>query len=515
VVIRKFPPPTLGEDMRHALCTLACSIEPPDNPARYCLEIELALSKYEFDGLPLGSALTDLLGSAILRKTVSSSMKAYGKELLGYAVHHLKVVEQHGSGNQAIPATGGGRILVGLISHRTYHRTWVPRFVQYLGADRVWVFSNDEVLRSGLPTGALASKWCELPPLEMKLWRAEYARVSSSWRSELRRLRHRCGISRTTEIGLMHGLLVASQRVLRFGRLLDTARPGAVLVEYDRNVRGACLVLAARRRGIPTFTLLHGVINGPFGYTPVVADTVLCWGDFQRTQLIELGTPAERIHVVGFERLEDGLVVDGAAVRKRLGIPGDVLVVVLATNPIGERGRQKLVRFFCEAVSRAPGVVGMVRLHPSEELEDYREVADAFPGIRFTANSDLPAEAVFALSDVIVVHSSGFGAEGLVRGKPCAVLDVLDSPLGHGMDLVRHAGAPRLGGVSELVSFLARYREDEGFRRELKEDALKFAGEMFAARGEAACRNIAKAVLEGANPWEGECGIPRNGEAEA
>ena len=506
---------TLGKEFRDGLRGLVNSIEPVDDPARLCLELELAFSYDEFDALPMGPMLTDLLSAGVFRGTASSGARAYWRERLGFTIHRWNLVEDHRAGREPAVFWGGGRILVGLISRRSYHSRWVPWLVQNLGVDRTWVVSDDGGLRRALPPETLISRWSEVPPLEMDRWRAKYGGVAPCWWAKIRRLRERYGLSRTLEIRFRHALLVASQRVLRFGALLDRARPTAVLVEYDRNTRGAALVLAARRRGIPTFTLLHGVINGPFGYTPIVADTVFCWGTIQRSQLIKLGTPEERIRIVGFERLEEDPEGEGTGVRKRLGIPDGAVVVVLATNPIEELDRQKLTRIFCESVSRAAGIDGIVRLHPSETIDDYRKVANSFPGVRFTNNGDLSVEEVFELSDVIMVHSSGFGAEGMVKGIPCAVLDVLGSPLGHGLDLVRHADAPRLGGVSEIILFLMRFRDNEDYRKEMTRGAARFAAEMFAARGESACRNIAEAVLQGMRDQETDCGSPTKGEIEA
>ena len=485
---------SLGEELRAGLEYLLDRVSIEDQKAMRCLEIELALSRDEFEGIPLGPALTDRLSSSILRSSVDTSIQGRIREWVALAVHSFLPVGASHGGRGDGPGLEKGGILVALISNRGYHRRWVPKVVTCLRPETCRVLTDDERLRELLPQETWASKWSHMPPVDMKRWRGMFRKVSARWDAVIRDLRD---IPRPVGTALKHALLAASQRVVQYRAFLERMGPEAILVEYDRNTRGAALVLAARGMGIPTYTMIHGVINGPFGYTPIVADFVLCWGEIQRRQLIEFGTAEHRVRVVGFERIEETPGVEGIVVRRKLGIPRDSTVVVLATNPIDETNARRLVEIFCKGVSRLEGVEGMVRLHPSETLGDYRWAMESWPHVRFTFNDLLSPEEMFASVDLVVVHSSGFGVEALAHGVPCVILDVLSSPLGFGRVLLESARIPGFRDSGSFRSFLVAFRNRGELRRELQENAVRFSGDMFAARGERACRNIGAAVLEG------------------
>lgn len=474
--------------------------------AKICLEIELALSDPVFDGLPLGSTLTDHLSGLVYskRQTPGWGGRAF-KGLVSTCVHRFRGVEPPPAGFR-FPREENGKILVALISNRPYHRQWVPEFLQRLGPDQCHLITT----RSGfdLPGGLVVSKWNEMPQVKMEVWREARRRPGQQWKNSLSRLGKKLELTASVQRVLLDGMIVASYRIRRFGAFLDAVRPSAILVEYDRNTRGSCLVLAARSRGIPTFTLLHGAINGPFGYTPVLADYVLCWGDIQKRQLIDLGTAEERIGVVGFERLEPGLRADRKQVRGGLGLGLEGFVAMLATNPIQVSDTRRLAEAFCEGLGRAGGAKGIVRLHPAEELRTYEPVMHKFPNVRFLANDERSQDEVLAASDVVVVHSSGFGSEAMAKGKFCIVLDVIGAPLGHGEDLLRFGGVSKASSAEELSAFLRKMRDDSDFREGLEESRRRFVREMYAAFGSDAVTNIAKAVAGKVMTSSESCGQP-------
>ena len=238
--------------------------------------------------------------------------------------------------------------------------------------------------------------------------------------------------------------MLSSQCVAGFLELFKAIRPAAVLTEYDRNSRWSTMVLAARSLGIPTLTLVHGVLNErAVGYTPVLADRVLCWGDLQREQFIEAGERPEQVEVVGCPRLTRELDVTAAQARQRLGLRGDNRVVMLATNPCSQRACLDMTELFCTAMAGLTGASGLVRLHPSERLKDYEPVARRYPAVRFLDNRAATLDEALAAADLVAVPNSGFGSDALVKRRPVVVIDLPIMPLGHGADLIGRAGCPR------------------------------------------------------------------------
>ena len=165
-------------------------------------------------------------------------------------------------------------------------------------------------------------------------------------------------------------LVSQSQRIMALQSLLHLLKPSVVVTEYDRNTFTSCLILSARSLGIPTITMMHGVINSPYGYTPVLADVVLCWGKRHRDQLVSFGVNPNRLMIVGCQRLQRQLTAN-RIVGSKLGLSADKRVVIYASNPLADEDRRFLARTFCRALTKMEDVQGCVRLHPSERPKEY------------------------------------------------------------------------------------------------------------------------------------------------
>ena len=95
-------------------------------------------------------------------------------------------------------------------------------------------------------------------------------------------------------INLLSLFLIFFSQVLKLQtwlNIFDETKPKLVLLDCDRYQYSCPMVLAANIMGVNSITLVHGVISSPYGYNPVLADEIWCWGDFQKKILIDLGVP--------------------------------------------------------------------------------------------------------------------------------------------------------------------------------------------------------------------------------
>jgi hypothetical protein len=277
-------------------------------------------------------------------------------------------------------------------------------------------------------------------------------------------------------------------------KLVALVKPRVVLTMYDRNTLSACLVLVARSMGIPTLTLVHGVMNRGSGYTPLLADKALCWGELQRDQFLRLGVPPERLIVTGCPWLTRTLSVDARSARKKVGLDLDRPLALLATNPIHLDLKLKMAKTFCEAVSQVPGVLGAVRVHPSEKIREYDEFASTHPGVVFLENHAWSVDEAVAAADLVVGHDSGFCSDALLKGRPVVILDCLGIPLGNGRELIEEAGMPCARSAAQLAERLHQLREDGGDRGALPDRTLRYLSRFLLAGGAEAAANVARAV---------------------
>ena len=316
-----------------------------------------------------------------------------------------------------------------------------------------------------VPAGIPHLPFREVMDFDARAWRREYERCRPSWGRTIRDGCERYAFPEGAFELLSLELMVASQSVLGCLGFLEAHHPSVILTEYDRNRLWSCLVLAARKLGIPSLTLVHGVIErDAFGFSPVLADHILCWGELDRAKLIDAGEAPSTVTVAGCPRLNRHLPSPSLEGRRRLGIDHDGPVAMLATSP--ESTRFELAEAFCTAIEQLPGMSGVVRLHPSEDLTSYQTMIVRHPTISFVENGRASSDEALAATDVVVVRASGFGSDALVKRKPVVVLSPDQKPTGHDLDLIELAGCPHAHDADELAAVLGRIAQDPAFRAE-------------------------------------------------
>jgi hypothetical protein len=231
------------------------------------------------------------------------------------------------------------------------------------------------------------------------------------------------------------------------------------------------------------------------GFVPVLADKVFCWGEIDREKFLAAGTDPARLLIAGCARMRRGLAADRCAARAKAGLPADKPLVLLATAPYSIAERQSLAGIFCEGIGRVPGAIGAVRLHPTEDLEAYATVMARYPMVRFLTNSVLTVDEAVAAANAVVVHCSGFGSDALTKGCPVIVLDVLDQPLGHGVELIRYADCAGPRNAEQLAAAVRSLLFDAEARKKAIHAAERFTQLFCAAFGDDAASNIARTVL--------------------
>jgi len=292
-------------------------------------------------------------------------------------------------------------------------------------------------------------------------------------------------------------LMIASQNVAACLRFLEGSRPSVIVTEADRLNKWSCLVLAARQLRIPTVTMVHGVMHeNAVGYTPVLADSIVCWGNADRTKLVAAGEPPEKIVVGGCPRLSRDLRVTRDEGRARLALNPHMAVAMLASSP--EQQRLDLAELFCSAFENLDCMSAVVRLHASETRAPYAAIIKRHPRVLFIENADATLDDCLAAADVVVVHSSGVGGDALVKGRPVVVIDRETIPSGHGADLIEQAGCPHVQSSSKLADVLLKIILDANYLQALAVSADRFVSEFCSAFGPESARLTACIVRHAA-----------------
>jgi glycosyltransferase involved in cell wall biosynthesis len=459
-------------------------------PPAVLLDIEQSLAEPAFAGIPLGSTLRNFLVSYL-----SAGKGKFGIEgvLTSQLRRMLHVMRPSARG--AFTSTISGATLMTWVSPTARLRDMVLPLLSALGPANCVVMGQQPSMRAQLPAEAGFIAWGAMPDRNRRDWHAEYSRCAPAWHQSLRQVIRRHGLPHGVFAWLADVLVFQSRQVLACLDLVDRLQPSVVVTEYDRNPFGACLVLSARTRGVPTVTMMHGVVGtSSYEFTPLLADLALCWGELQRQQMMSFGVPEDRLVITGCQRLTRTLTLEPTAARGKVGLPPERPVVLLASANINRESPHFVAQAFCEAFSGRRGLSAVVRLHPSESLAYYSSEIRRFPDIRFLPNDAWTVGEALAASDVIVCRDSGLGNDALVKKRLVVVLDNLPEELGNGRSLAEHARAPVVHDASQLRFVVEKILSDERFRTELEGAAERYVPLFCSAFGDEAAHNAAEAV---------------------
>jgi hypothetical protein len=461
--------------------------------ADFLFELERSLGEARMFGVPLGAVLNDVIIIDLINGLGKWNAALGLRWLLGR--WRLSLL---GSFSPAMrPAAPSGHVLVTWRNSSSRFDEMLIPVIEELSARRCTVIFDKESVVPQIPAGAGQLQFFSALPREPSVWRPAFRRCWREWKTELKNACRRFGLPAAVYQRLALELVHSSQIFVGCRRFLQTFNPSAILTEYDRGVLWSCLTLAARSLNIPSFTLQHGVLGEQaVGYVPLVADKIFCWGETSREALVGAGARPEQILIGGCPRLDRELAASTAQARRKLGLDAAKQVVMLATAPYAETERARLVELFAGCMERFPDAAGIVRLHPSEKIAEYRRLAAAHVRLRFLENRDATLDESLAAADVVVVHNSGIGSDALVKRRPTIVVDLPPAPLGHGRDLIEQARCPCATTVDELHASVCGLLFDESVRRRHHDAAERFVDRFCASFGRDSARRIAAIIQE-------------------
>ena len=457
------------------------------------LEIEQALNSPSFLGASVGPTLCTKFEMDFWLGEKVWSWLAVGRDIL--VLMRYLLLGRRGTRSVQQPE-GTGRIVITWPNMRQHLTGLTLPVIECLRPEKIFVIGGSDQMRQYLPQKTAFKLYHEIHRIPRSQWAPAYLKCIPVWHRQLRRALKSYGVGARVLPDLHAILLYKCQMIADYGAWLDRVRPCAILTESDRYEPNVPLILAARTRNIPTFTMQHGMPNAPIGSVPLLSDRIFCWGNHNRAEFLQWGVPPHRIMVTGCQAITRTLSADKIPALQKLELPTDRPVILLATNPIAQRSRHQLARVFCEGVTKLTGMTPVVRLHPSEQVDFYESERQDFPGVRFLRNHEWSLDEAIAAADVVVCHNTGFGLDALVKRKPVVVLDAIDEPLVLARGLVERGGCPKANDPDQLQRILNQILHQPTYRKALFEQAEAYVAYVYAAFGKDAARNVADFILQ-------------------
>lgn len=443
-------------------------------------KFEGELNGISFSGIPLGGVIVSALLIELKLGNRDWSKMQQIKDRLAYynlTYRRNRGVFFKGEPRKELATFGHGKGLFSFISSRQHLFGINGSIWSILEPHEkvAYIFSSSLLNRFDKADQENVIQRSDLPSVSFNDWKAEFLKTKKQLKLVIQAFLIDNGLPSFVGRRLLNKCIEQSQFLFFYIEALEHIKPAYFVVEHDRYGLTSPFVLAAKHLKIPTFTMMHGAVNHKFGYLPLLADKLLCWGSRQKILLEKYGAPKGSVAVVGAPQLKGKISIPSEDARLKFGSLGTESIMVLATNPMSLEQREKLLRMFCETIDASEDWKGLVRLHPSESLEAYSSFIQDYPNIIFDKNERFSLDETLSLADVVCIFNSAFGLDALLSGKAVIVLNVDRSSLGQGEDLIRVGRLSEICSTLDFKKFQESWSNDIHFRENYQSKVRTYA----------------------------------------
>ena len=253
------------------------------------------------------------------------------------------------------------------------------------------------------------------------------------------------------------------------------------MVDFDRDNKNAALIAVAKVQKIPSFTLVHGVINPPFGFYPVITDEIWVWGNYQKELLQSFGLEEKRIKVVGNPIAKKQILKQRSKNKTTFGI---------ALNPMG----MSINKSFLDAIfthnELTPQFQWIIKLHPSMKKEVYLQDYEN-ENVSLKAFDEIDNLTFFESIDALFLGNSGIGYEALINDIPLLIGRTSIDSRGHDYIMIEKGKCPDIYDGAEYKKLLEEILTDSTILNKLLKQERQFLDqEYYHTIGQEAIDNV-------------------------
>jgi hypothetical protein len=213
-------------------------------------------------------------------------------------------------------------------------------------------------------------------------------------------------------------LPLALKHINLASELLSKCHARSLILAADNTYIGQIFVLAAKKQGIYSLTVQHGMVNHPKGYLPIRTTQMAVMGEAVSDWLIHHGARPEQIVVTGqprFDELIDSPKILREQIYSDLNLEGDKPVWLIAPDwHLGLWMRELVL----DGLELLPDVQAIIRVHPNDNPLDYEMALKYRPGLisRVRISRQHDVTSVLKSCDAVVIGRSTIGLEAMLVG---------------------------------------------------------------------------------------------------
>jgi len=460
-------------------------------------DLEYRLNQVPYQGIPTGTLISGFLLVELYLGKSDFSFKGKLTDIVfrsyikyyGPKWQRMNKNQTHSEYSNYI-----GRHLFTITDNRSNFKGLVTPILNCLKKDKYVVFANQDTLDPSLLNFI---SYNDIPSITLSDWHQRLTPYFIKWDIVINNWIKDHQIRKWVKYKIINNLYSQTLLFESLSCFLKMIKPISITTEYDRYWFSSALIAAGNSLQIPTYTLMHGVVNNSIGYVPLLANKIIVWGDRQKEQLLAYGLDPNNIIVNGAPQLSEKILADKVMIRSQLGITDSKPVVVFGSCNISVVDMRNLMNIFCQSFNDQDFFHAFVKLHPSETKEFYSEQISMYKNIKFCDTKELAFEDSFAIADVICVYNSAYGTDALIKDVPVVVIDINIAKAGNAAELIAN-GIPAASTPSQVFDTCKRVLSDHAYLEQMqghmnkyrKDYCFAFSTEAAALYAKTICNNI-------------------------
>ncbi len=245
--------------------------------------------------------------------------------------------------------------------------------------------------------------------------------------------------------------------------LFEKFNIGAVLTISSTYSMDGALNLVARAKGIPSFTVQHGLIaeHDLFDHIPILATKKLVWGKATLEWYQKFGYPESRVSVIGSPRFDiifNHKWCGKEKLHQILGINQNQKIVVFGAQII--HFSQIIAPIILEGLKSIPDLFLLMLLHPGEKPLPYQKLAEGYPYCKVVQFGNISLYDALSGADLFITYYSTAALEAMFFKLPVITVEPMPPTFSFGA-----LGASlQVTNAVELHQVVHRVLNDETFR---------------------------------------------------
>lgn len=434
-------------------------------------EVEISLNTINYDEIPIGSLLSKQFSLVYLRK---KGIYKYNRSRFQIFKNTLKLFKFIISGffinNQNLDQKKS--IFISKLTDRAHSSSLIDPIADYFQNNYSFYIPNNNKSKLGFKPNKISFS---------VVFKVSYFIIINlaNILSKLRPLNK--SYSKSVLLLILFKQLVS---VSNWNIFFSKGKYKIVIVDFDRDFVTSAIILAAKKNHIKTVTLVHGVLNPPFAYTPIIAEEIWCWGAYQKEQLISYKVPSKRIKIVGNPIVK----------KDKSKLPfKHIKTIGVGLNPMPNEENIKFLNHILNAFEDNK-INFIIKLHPAMDKGFWVNKFNA-KKINVYNSSEITNKSFFKKIDLLIIANSGLGFEAVASNVPIWVYRVSPGKTGNDGVMIEDGGAPEVSENIILIKELNALLKDPNYLMNLKKIQLKFLEEQFYhAIGEDASKNIVNEI---------------------